>query len=253
MTIQLLLHALGVCVAVGTPVTLVFLIGTAHGAENAKWKQFRKFWCEVTVVGFAGPPLTLWKFQNDFFPSWWLAIGALSMTLSFFAFAVGARLANPAYRPNGKDPLGMALELATIIAVSAAAGLAWRLLPGGNQSWAALAILLTGFVVYIFFMYDAPKGIWKVDRGLLCTSYLIEVAALVLALVLWLLGAAAWVVVTGILGLFLGPTGISKFLWQEGLPGWIFLALWVLVNLAFWIMSREPQGIAYPDHVFPRV
>lgn len=235
--------------AVALPALFGFFVATSLSAGNYRWKYFKKRWLDSVVLGL-GTPLAFYLIARIDFLEWWqLCLASAIITL--VAFALGAKF-NPLYKPAGKDPFGMAIEIIVIALVSALVGLAWGLLPGGNQSSGLFTILLMGFVVYIFFLYDdTPKGSWKANRGLLGTTYLIEVAAAVLAFMLWLIGAVATLVVTGLLDLFLGPTGVSKFLWQEGLPGWIYLVLWILVNWAFWLMSREPQGNAYPDHVFP--
>lgn len=240
MTIQLLWQGFALGLAIGMPVVIAFFTGSSLGAGAAGWSRFKSL-CGVSwTVGFLGGPILYFWFLQGTLGSW-REIGPISALLCLVAQALGARLTNPAYHPDGKNPLGVAVEVVIVAGFSAAAGFVWSILPGGQESGWFFGALLAISVGYIYFVYDDhPKVGVKKDLPLLIVSFVIEAAMLAVVTLVW--GFA-----------FSGLSALASFIRQSSLQTWlgpkVFLELlllfWSALNMFLWWKDKKPKEAEY--------
>lgn len=233
--------------AVGLPALASFGVGTTSSLVNDRWRRFKILWAMSTALGFVAAPIMLWALQSDFLGSW-LLIASISALVSFVAHAEGAVRANPNYRPEGKNPLGMAIEFVIIAVLSVVAGIIWNQIPGGQGSGWIFATLLGLSVGYIHFAYDdRPKGLVRKDMLLLIVSLVIEAVMLAVS------AFVIWVVLT-LLSIGAGLAQLSAIETRLGQADTFMLLLlvaWVSLNGVLWWVNQEPKEAKYQYHELP--
>lgn len=246
MNVLLLWQWFIVLVAIGVPATVGFLVGTSLSVRNVGWKKFKGSWTSSVSMSFALPLTALLVLQYEFAANEWLLVGGASATIGLVAFADGAKTANPAYRPEGRNPLGMAMEVVIVAVAAAVAGFFWNRLPGGSESDWIFGILLVAFVGYVYFVYDdKPKWDIKGDMPLLIVSFGIEVGMLVGLAVVW------WIIFTGI-------SAVASFARLSTLETWLgpktflelLLMFWAGANAFLWWAVQEPKERPFPNFTF---